>query len=358
VSDRSPDATAVAIQRAAALCDLSRFRDAAQALERVIASDPGNASAWTLLARAQIGSREYEQALQSATTASSMAPENEWPHRLASIALTSLGRDREGAASARKAIGLAPHNYAGYMVLAQALARNPYSHDQAEVAASKACELAPNEPSAYVTAGVIAAAAGRRDAAAERFHVALAIDPQNARALNELARLNIRRGGLANANPRRLASAASGFAAAIRANPHSDIGRRNLDAVMGSFLALTAYFVSVNGFVAIQFAQRDAASTGIAGRIIPLALLAIPAGFALLFVLRLPADLRPYLLETLSTRRNALASALEAIAIVALIASCLVPDGTRPALAVVAIVAAVLGRIALWRGRKRAVNPT
>jgi hypothetical protein len=59
------------------------------------------------LAQAQIGQAAHDQALRSSMAAISENPEGEWPHRLASLALSGLGRHQEAAAMARNGVRLA-----------------------------------------------------------------------------------------------------------------------------------------------------------------------------------------------------------------------------------------------------------
>ena len=82
-----------AVERATMLCDLGRFGDAVPAVGLAIAQDPRNPGAWCLMARAQLGNDRASAALKAAQAAGSLAPDHEWPHRLASSALSQLGRD-------------------------------------------------------------------------------------------------------------------------------------------------------------------------------------------------------------------------------------------------------------------------
>ena len=335
-------------ERARALFELGRYADAIPILKRVIAAQPENAGAWTQLAYAEFETGEREGALGCARTAISLAPENEWPYRVASAALRALGRSEEAADAARQAVRLAPHQYNGYVQLALAHARIPKHEQDAEAAALKATELGPGVAITHLTAGIVAAAAKRREDAAAAFHRALAIDPQNATAHNELARLQLRKGRGRNASPIRLATAATGFATAIRANPRAEASRRNLDIVMGAFLSWTAYFIFIDAVIANATSSH---SPSTASRVIPIVLLAVPAGFALHFVLRLPPTLRGYVVRLATSGRTGLAAGCAAIAVAGVVGACLVGASTRPLMTAVAVIAAIAARVVLWSHR-------
>ena len=336
-------------ERARALFELGRYADAIPILKRVIAAQPENAGAWTQLAYAEFETGEREGALGCARTAISLAPESEWPYRVASAALRAMGRSEDAADAAREAVRLAPHQYNGYVQLALAHARIPEHEQEAEAAALKATELGPRVAITHLTAGIVAAAAKRREEAAAAFHRALAIDPQNATAHNELARLQLRKGRGRNASPSRLATAATGFATAIRADPRAEASRRNLDIVMGAFLSWTAYFIFIDALIANATSSSHSPST--ASRVIPIVLLAVPAGFALHFVVRLPPTLRGYVVRLATSGRTGLAAGCAAIAVAGVVAACLVSASTRPVMTAVAVIAAIAARVVLWSHR-------
>lgn len=351
MSTSEVDATALAIQRARALCDLRRFGDAVQTLTAILGREPQNPYAWCLMARAQLGAGHSDAALQAARNASSLGPEEEWPHRLASLALYQLGDYPQAADAAKEAVRLAPHHWAAHVRLAYALARIKGRSKEANAAAKRGLELAPHEPDAHMAAGAVAVAARRREEAAAAFRRALEIDPQNAAAHNELARLNLRRRPLLTMGSGLLADAARGFATAVRTDPRADVSRRNLDVVLRLFLGRTAYFIFLDAALA---ARAGANTTAAPGRILPILLLAIPAAFAVRFVIQLPPSVRPYLARWLGDRWIAVAAALEALATATVIVSCLVTQTARPPLVAAGALMALSTRIILWLQARRA----
>jgi tetratricopeptide (TPR) repeat protein len=186
-----PDVQAAERKRAAALCDHLRFAEARVLLHKTVATDPQDAYAWCLLARAELGLGDSNATLQAAGRAASLAPAEEWPYRLASIALGRLGHHAEAITAAREAVRLAPESWQPYARLARELAHDKAGLLEALGAAGYAAVLAPDEAEPHVTVGVVEAAAGQQVEAEAAFRRALAIQPDHSVALNELARLQL-----------------------------------------------------------------------------------------------------------------------------------------------------------------------
>ncbi len=339
------DSATVALERASALYELRRFSEAAALLRQAIASEPQNPAAWSLLAAAELGANNHDGGLEAAERAISLAPDAGWPQRLASHALRLLGRTEESIRHAREGVRLDPNGWQAHTALARSLAKNDSNLPEAREAAERAIALAPNQAEAHITSGVVAAAAKQRADAEASFRQALSIDPQNSVAHSELARM--RMGGKHHTNPAGLAEAAAGYATAVRVDPRATHGRRNLDLVLRVFLAKASYFIFLDAFLIARLGSGSGQSSA---RLLPVVLLAIPAGYAWRFVARLSADLRKYLLRLLtqdSTIR--LAVSLDVLAVSCLLAAALAPQDARRVLAGAAALAALIGRLILWR---------
>jgi tetratricopeptide (TPR) repeat protein len=344
----------MAIERAAALCELGRFAEALEALQLVVASDAENADAWCLMAQARLCLGDPGGSYEAAGVASSLAPEYDWPHRLASAALSGLARHSQAADAARQAVEIAPDSWQAHACVARALTHPrsmPPELEEAARAAARAVSLAPDEAETQMTAGAVAKAAGHRKEAGAAYRRALEIDPQNSAAHHELASLNLRKSRLHAAEAGRLADAASGFANAVRTDPRAASSRRVLDGLLRLFISRTAYFIFLDAFLV---ARLSAHSTHLPIRLLAVAALLLPAAFALRFVLRLSPTLRPYLLRLLIAPGIRLAAAAEAIAIAALLACPFVAEASRRDVAGVAATAALAGRLLLYRARRRA----
>jgi len=337
------DNAAVALERASALYELRRFPEAAGLLRQAIASEPQNPAAWSLLAAAELSTGNHNGGLKAAERAISLVPDEGWPQRLAAQALRLLGRTEESIRHAREALRLDPDGWQSHATLARSLAMSNSDLPEARGAAERAIALAPNQAEAHITAGVVAAAAKHRSEAEASFRQALSIDPQNSVAHSELARM--RMGGRHHTNPAGLADAATGFATSIRVDPRAEHARRNLELVLRVFLAKASYFILIDAYL---IARIGSSSSQPAARLLPILLLAIPAGYAWRFIARLSADLREYLLRLLMhDRKIGLAVSLDALAVACLIAAVLAPQTARNGLAGTAAVSALISRLIL-----------
>jgi tetratricopeptide (TPR) repeat protein len=331
----------VALERSSVLCDLGRFDDAVRQLRTILATDPHNERGLCLMALAQYGQADYDQALQTSLAAISENPDNDWPYRTASLALSYLGRDREAQEMARNAVRLAPHESDCHRVLAEALASNGADLGEARRAADRAVSLAPLDASAHIAVASVAEADGRVVEAVEAIRRALAIDPHNSYAQNELVRLTVNRRGRGNFDD--LARAADGFAGVVRGDPHAAVSRYNLDITLHNFLSGAAYGILLAAFVGIKLWHH--ADTGLTRRL-PVLLLLVPAFLAARFVSQLTPQLRSYLIGTLRNPVLATAVAFDACAAAGLVAGALFQRATSAAF-VFAAASAVAARLVL-----------
>ncbi len=339
---------AAELQRAAALCDLGRSEEAASVLRRLLAEQPQSVRAWTLLALAELRAGNPDAGLRAAERAISLAPDEEWPHRLASAALKRLERYEEAIWHARECVRLDPNSWETHATLAQLLAKDKHNKLEAHQAADRALELAADQAGAHVTVGVVAAAYKERAQAEAAFRRALAIDPQNSVAHNELARVQLRG---ARTNPGALASAATGFASSVQIDPRGKTSRLNLDVVMRSFLSRISYFVFIDAYIISRIASSSNQSLT---RLLPLAALVIPAVFSWQFLRRLTPELRRHLLGLF--RRDGkiqFAAILEALAVALLIVAAFAPASSRVGIAGGAAGAALIGRLVLYEQVKK-----
>jgi tetratricopeptide (TPR) repeat protein len=342
VSSPTAAATGAQLERAKVLTDLRRYDEALAILGPLTAAEPDNYRIWCAIAHAQLGLNDSTGALSSAQVAASLNPENEWPFRLMSVALGRLGRAEESADAAGEAVRLAPHSWQGYVRLAWALTHDKKKLGQAAAVAQTALALEPHEVDVHVVVGAVEMARKHRRAAEAAFKRALEIDPQNVAAHNELARLSMRR---SYARPGHLAVAAEGFATAVRSDPHAQTSRQNLDLTLRVFLARTSYLILIDAYV-VGRAAAGAHNVGV--RLLPAVLLAIPAGFAWRFLHELSADLRRYVLDLLVERKLRVPVALDAIAVVLLVAAAVLPRSAGTVAVGFAAGSALVSRVMLW----------
>jgi tetratricopeptide (TPR) repeat protein len=316
------------LERARVMLDLKRYDQAASLLARIVAGDPDHARAWCMLAAAQLGNHQYQEALAAASRAIVIAPSDDWPYRQVSLAQLHLGHHTASVNAATEACRLAPNEWRSHLCLAQAELAKKEDFDAAERAADNARRLTPNEPDVYFVSGKIGLARGKLRSAREYQERALALDPAHSGAQNELGRISLHRAGMAQA--------ARHFIQAARSAPRVGIYSRNVEIVVGRVLNLVIYVASL-GCLALVYAttvtqvSRMILLLGLTGIVI------LGTGFGAWQRWRMPRETRPLF----RTRRVILAlSLVYASFLLAIIAVAVVPanalSGTL--LATVAIV--------------------
>jgi tetratricopeptide (TPR) repeat protein len=272
------------LAHARTMLDLKRYDQAASLLAAIVATDPGDSTAWCLLARAHAGSGQYPQAASAANRAVTLAPGDDWPHRLASNAHLHMGNLPVALQAAGEACRLAPHEWRAHLCLAQAALATRVQYPLAEQAAAHAQRIAPSEPDVHFVAGQVSLARGDRKAALAHQERALSLDPAHGGALNELGRIRLSR-----AHP---AAAARHFLQAARSAPQVTSYSRNIEVVVRRTVALVIYVASVASFILTYLATmnrlpRVAVLAGLA------AVALLTAGYGGWQFRRMPPETRP-----------------------------------------------------------------
>lgn len=213
-----PAPSAATWQQASALVELRRYEQAAALLGPLIASNPAAGRPRCLLAQCHLGLDDPRRALEAAEGAVAAQPDLPWAHRLRSLALRRLQRRRPALDAALEAVRLDPSDYRNHLTLADAEVAN-HHWKQAEAAADRAVALAPEASEGYNAQGLVALYLNHLDEAAAKFRLALARNPQNAQALNNLG-VTLLRHGQRN-------QAIHYFAEASRIDPRFTLPRRN-----------------------------------------------------------------------------------------------------------------------------------
>lgn len=184
------DPTDVAVARAAALFEHLQPERAAEMLAPVLGADPGSAAGWILMARIRLAMDQVEPALDAATRAVQLVPDDPRPLGIASRALTLLGRHDEAMSMAYRAVMVEPRNPLWHDRVAWALLAADRQIADAEQAARTAIGLDPNEAHYYFTHGVALAALGHVDQARQSLLTSLRLEPGNPVARHRLDVLN------------------------------------------------------------------------------------------------------------------------------------------------------------------------
>ncbi|HST48318.1 tetratricopeptide repeat protein [Jatrophihabitans sp.] len=233
MTDRSP------VRQAEALVTASPAA-AMRVLASYLTSEPDDWQALCLAAQAQLGLSEPARALGYAQRASQLNPHSEWPVRLQAIAHRDLGHGFAAQQLSRHSVLINPGSWHTHLLVADTDLAAGAVTKHSMAAAEKARELAPNEPDTHIVVGQVALARGRRKRATTSLHQALRLDPENAAARHELARVRLHQG--------RIGAALDGFRAAGRLDPTLRTVRANLHAVLARALQLLHYLVMLGCF--------------------------------------------------------------------------------------------------------------
>jgi len=218
---------------AGSLIDAGRFGDAIEMLAPHLATNPEDAHALCLAARAFLGLKDPWRAREAAQSAASLDPNDEWPLRLLSIANARLGRVPDALQAAAQAVAVAPNLWLAHYALAEARYTTKQAPGLAWRAVLDAGRLAPNEPDVFRLQGQIAFRMDKTREARAAFGQCLRLNPTDAVARHELARLSLKRG--------RLIAAANGFASSVSMDPRLQVGVSNLEVVAAVALWVVSY---------------------------------------------------------------------------------------------------------------------
>jgi tetratricopeptide (TPR) repeat protein len=292
------------LQRAEALLDLGRAEDARRHLARVVASDPENAAALGLLARALVLTGRPADALVAANRAAAADPESSSGHLFAAVALVDLEQYDEAARAAREAVRLSPEHAWCHILLTYALSgcaenmrpsrRRRTAVAEARAAGHEAVRLAPESADAHAALGYVAFVAGPRRAAVASLRRALELDPTHAVASNNLGALRL--------NSYRLFGAGQTLGAALRSDPSLELAKDNLRLVLARALAVANVAALVAVALHLWALSADSAAAGTAGRAAVGALLVGGLAGTAVALRRGPRGIRRYFLLVLRRR--------------------------------------------------------
>lgn len=239
------------LRRAEDLLHLGRYAQARDVLLGVLAENPGSLWARAGLAQCYLGLENYPEALAQGNAVVGLAPNDEWGHRLCALALDRMDRHAEATGAAANAVRLDPQNWRTHQIYAQAAIDTRDLGSQARAAADRTVQLAPNEPDAHFTLGLVAHRTSHYDVARAAYERTLALDPNHAMAMHNLTVLQ---GGV------RLSRSARGFSAALQMAPQESVLLGNVDGLAVSFIR-RVYFAAlvalVLGLVAIFLSTGD-----------------------------------------------------------------------------------------------------
>jgi Flp pilus assembly protein TadD len=192
-------------------------------------------------ARAEYLLDNLPAAASSAYAALSVAPQDEMAMRIYALSLDGLGRYYDSMWMAWRTVVAHPNEPMPHRLYARLLHKwrqNP----AALQAVDEALRLAPTDVDALVLRGSILHDLGRIAESDAAYRQALALDPGNAEALNNMAVNRMRRGGFL--------AALRGFLGAAGLDPAlGDLARANIGVVLRRVLRLVTIAATILGFL-------------------------------------------------------------------------------------------------------------
>lgn len=233
-------------ERADQLLAVGRAQAAIELLGTHLGSHPDDGRALRLLSIACTDADRYPDALRWADRAVSVEPlvAGGWHSR--ATALLGLDRVDEAIEAARRAVELDPDNWIEQYLLGRALVHGPHRSAEAIRVARVTVGLAPTEADAHVLLGMAYSRLGDTAAESAAYRAALALDPRNTSARNNLAVIDLREG--------RHEQAMRGFRDAVANDPqnttmHSNIGKSAFSPLVKQGKWLVAVVVALAAVV-------------------------------------------------------------------------------------------------------------
>jgi Flp pilus assembly protein TadD len=234
-----------------ALVAAGRWDAALVATGEALARDPADPRLAALMVRCLRALGRREEAVDAARRLLTLTPDDPYALRLAALVLLDVGWVDEAIGVSGRAVALDPASAASHVVSSRAWAasRRPEAQARQLGAAREAVLLDPHSVDAHVCIGVALAADGDTRAAREAYLQALRLDPGSSAALNNLAVLDLQ-AGTPDAAVRHLA-------AALAADPHDAVARRNLDVAAVRVLNRVAWWLVAAPIPALACAVLD-----------------------------------------------------------------------------------------------------
>lgn len=166
-------------QRLYGLQELAAYDALVREAQAALASDPDNGYIHVHLANALRMTDRPDEALEAATRATALLPDDEWPLRVRALALDQLERYDEALKFARRALRLAPDNSRTLNVMARCLLRCYQWRELREIA-ERMIAYNPEWDGAHYYTAVALKRLGDMPGSRHHIDTGLRIDPTNA----------------------------------------------------------------------------------------------------------------------------------------------------------------------------------
>jgi tetratricopeptide (TPR) repeat protein len=271
-----------AIRIASAYFDTKNYERAREVLRTALTQQPNDPALLIHYARAEYVLKNYSSAAWSAHAALAAAPQNEFATRIYALSLDGLGRSHEALWLAWQGVIAHPNEPLQHWTYAELLLKSR-QFQSALAVVDGALRLDANHVDSLLLRGRVLHALGRLPESDESYRKALALDPGNAEAVNNLAVNRFHLG--------KFGRALRGFLGAAGHDPSlGNLARRNVGAVLVRVLRRATLLAVLLGIlvlivIAVQKGGHPTLAYRVATGLVTLALIAI-FGWALRLVPR------------------------------------------------------------------------
>lgn len=234
---------AAPLQRAQAMLDIHRFKEAQQAAQEALGENPESLMAHLIIFEASLRLGDAKQALSSANTAIGLAPDDALPYLARARANLNLKKNKQARIDCNQAIQLAPNNAQTFGILAWAHGADGQWKEALE-AAEAGLELDPEESNCVNARARALMFLHQGRLAFETIDSALARDPEDAFTQTNAGWAKLQAGDRE--------AALNHFTEALRREPDFEFAREGLIAAMkakspiyGALLAYTFFMTSL-----------------------------------------------------------------------------------------------------------------
>lgn len=186
-------------------------RRAYDLLAQALTHHPDDPALLRELSRAELKLRHWQPAAEHAYAALAQQPHDSDAMRIYAVALSKLGRTADGLWMAWRAVTEDPNEYLTHHGYA-ALLHHANHHQQALTVLTEALRLAPDHPGIWALQGAVLRALGRVSDSDAAYRQALALQPDHADSIHDMALNRLRQ--------HRVSAALNGFRGAARIDPN------------------------------------------------------------------------------------------------------------------------------------------
>ncbi len=225
------------------LLDAGRYDEAGRVAGALLAREPDDATALTVLSHVERAAGRPDPAISLARRAIASEPEYGPAWSALAVAHVSANQPDAATSAAGELVRLSPYDWASHAFFSEIADHRRKPGADGLAAAREGVRLAPDEPEAHVAMGNALLRRKQRDAARFAFQSALRIDPMNSSARNSLAITGI---------DRTPARAAMDLADVVAYEPANEMVTHNLRVALGRIISWSWVIIFIGSGIALR----------------------------------------------------------------------------------------------------------